>query len=143
MLHEKTGLPCAIPEAGWRFAKPEEMQRQIEIGLVEFREDHTQPPFREAHLLPTPHELADERDDDDEVDAVDAGLLVMPSIIQKQAQVSVRLLRKIFDGKQVFPNPKDHEVLMRLIGYVTGPNDIILDSFAGSGSTGHAVLQLN
>jgi hypothetical protein len=32
---------------------------------------------------------------------------------------------------------------MRLIRYVTGPDDLILDSFAGSGSTGHAVLQLN
>ena len=67
----------------------------------------------------------------------------MPSVIYKQAQVSVKLLRKLFDGRKVFPNPKDHEVLMRLIRYVTGPDDLVLDSFAGSGSTGHAVLQLN
>jgi hypothetical protein len=32
---------------------------------------------------------------------------------------------------------------MRLIRYVTGPDDVILDSFAGSGTTAHAVLQLN
>lgn len=141
--HPVTGKPCAVPEAGWRFAKPEEMQRQIRAGLVEFREDHTQPPFRKAHLLPTPEEALNDTDDGEEGDGQEAGLLVMPSVFQKQAQVSVKLLRKIFGGKQVFPNPKDHEVLMRLISYVTGPDDIILDSFGGSGSTAHAVLQLN
>ncbi len=147
VIHPRTGSPCNVPEAGWRFATPEEMQRQIELGLVVFREDHTQPPFRKAHLLPTPDELGangnGSGENAEEVAEEEAGLLVMPSVIQKQAQVSVRLLRNIFDGRRVFPNPKDHEVLMRLIRYVTGPDDLILDSFAGSGSTGHAVLQLN
>lgn len=67
----------------------------------------------------------------------------MPSVIHKQAQVSVKLLRAIFEGKRVFENPKDHEVITRLLRYVTKPYDLILDSFAGSGTTGHAVLQSN
>ena len=48
-------------------------------------------------------------------------------------------------GAKVFENPKDHEVLARIIRYVTAPDsgDIILDSFAGSGTTAHAVLALN
>jgi adenine-specific DNA-methyltransferase len=147
VIHPATKLPCKVPERGWGFATQEEMQRQIKVGLVEFREDHTQPPFRKAHLLPTPDELTNGQDDldadEDTSDDDEAGLLVMPSIIQKQAQVAVKLLRKIFEGKKVFPNPKDHEVIMRLIRYVTGPDDLILDSFAGSGPTGHAVLQSN
>lgn len=147
VTHPRTGLPCKVPERGWGFATPEEMQRQIKIGLVEFREDHTQPPFRKAHLLPIPEEFPDTEVDetitDDGSDDQEAGLLVMPSYIHKQAQVSVRLLRKIFDGKKVFPNPKDHEVIIRLLRYITGPDDTILDSFAGSGTTGHAVLQIN
>lgn len=145
--HPRTGLPCKVPERGWGFATAEEMQRQINIGLVEFRDDHTQPPFRKAHLLPIPEEMSYAEDSEEttenESDDQEAGLLVMPSYIHKQAQVSVKLLRKIFDGKKVFPNPKDHEVIMRLIRYVTGPADIILDSFAGSGTTAHAVLQIN
>jgi len=145
--HPNTGLPCKVPERGWGFATAEEMQRQIKIGLVEFRDDHTQPPFRKAHLLPIPEEMSDADDSedaaDDDSDDQEAGLLVMPSYIHRQAQVSVKLLRKIFDGKKVFPNPKDHEVIMRLIRYVTGPDDIILDSFAGSGTSAHAVLQIN
>jgi hypothetical protein len=46
-------------------------------------------------------------------------------------------------GKKVFENPKDYEVIARLVRYITKPGDIILDSFAGSGTTGHAVLQQN
>jgi len=148
VLHPTTGIPCKVPERGWGFATPEEMNRQIAMGLVEFRADHTTPPFRKAHLLPTPDEI-DANNNTELEDSVTeendeaAGLLVMPSIIQKQAQVSVKLLRKIFDGRKVFQNPKDHEVIMRLIRYVTAPDSLILDSFSGSGTTGHAVLQLN
>lgn len=142
VIHESTQLPCKVPERGWGFATSKEMQRQIDIGLVVFREDHMQPPFRKAHLLPIPEETEGE-EEAEEADDSEAGLLVMPSVIHKQAQVSVKLLRKIFEGQKVFPNPKDHEVIMRLIRYVTGPNDLILDSFGGSGTTGHAVLQIN
>jgi len=145
VIHPTTGISCKVPERGWGFATPEEMQRQINIGLVVFRGDHTQPPFRKAHLLPVTEEIDEKEDDVDSEENIDedAGLLVMPSVIQKQAQVSVRLLRNIFDGRKVFPNPKDHEVIQRLIRYVTAPGDLVLDSFAGSGTTGHAVLQLN
>jgi adenine-specific DNA-methyltransferase len=52
-------------------------------------------------------------------------------------------LKKIF-GKKVFENPKSIDLIKRLIKFVTDdPNAIILDSFAGSGTTGHAVLKLN
>jgi adenine-specific DNA-methyltransferase len=48
-------------------------------------------------------------------------------------------------GDKKFDNPKDHEVLERIINYVTNgdKNALILDSFAGSGTTAHAVLDLN
>ncbi|MDA8141530.1 MAG: DNA methyltransferase, partial [Desulfobacteraceae bacterium] len=60
-----------------------------------------------------------------------------------QSQVVVKFLRNIFGGQKVFENPKDHEVLMRLMKYITSPNDLILDSFSGTGSIGHATLQAN
>lgn len=106
------------------------MQEQIDQGLVQFRADHTEPPFRKAYLA---------NDDADE----DSSLSVMPSLIQKQAQVAIRTLRDLFDGEDVFENPKDHEVIARLIKYVTRPGSLILDSFGGSGTTGHSVFDLN
>ena len=44
-----------------------------------------------------------------------------------------------------FPNPKRTDLIKRIINYATisDENDIILDSFAGSGTTAHAVLALN
>ncbi len=47
-------------------------------------------------------------------------------------------------GKGVVGNPKGTKLLKRIIQVANiGPDDIILDSFAGSGTTGHAVLALN
>ncbi len=158
VIHPVTGQPCKVPERGWIFPTLERMQQQIDWGLVVFREDHTQPPFRKAHLRPIAEELeedalaqiagdtfenADELVADDDSEAI-VGLQVMPSVIYKQSQVAVRYLRDLM-GAKVFDNPKDHEVIMRLLRYCTEPDkgDIVLDSFAGSGTTGQAVLQLN
>jgi len=48
-------------------------------------------------------------------------------------------------GADVFDYPKDTAVLARWIGAITrdNPHAVILDFFAGSGSTGHAVMELN
>ncbi|MDD3050267.1 MAG: site-specific DNA-methyltransferase [Candidatus Cloacimonetes bacterium] len=46
-------------------------------------------------------------------------------------------------GKGIFTNPKPTELIRRCINTIIQPNDIILDFFAGSGTTGHAVMQLN
>ena len=46
-------------------------------------------------------------------------------------------------GKGVFEYPKDHEIIKRMINYVTSQDAIVLDFFSGSASTAHAVIQLN
>lgn len=52
---------------------------------------------------------------------------------------------KIFvNGEDIFKNPKPSCLIKDLIKMVcTNPSSIILDFFAGSGTTGHAVLDLN
>jgi adenine-specific DNA-methyltransferase len=57
VLHPLTKLPCKVPERGWIYSTPEEMQRQIKLGLVEFRADHTEPPFRKAHIRPISEDI--------------------------------------------------------------------------------------
>lgn len=47
-----------------------------------------------------------------------------------------------FDGK-AFDNPKPVELLLRIIGMSTHRDSIVLDAFAGSGTTGEAVLAQN
>jgi adenine-specific DNA-methyltransferase len=51
-------------------------------------------------------------------------------------------LESIFKEK-VFDFPKSSELISFLLNLVTKEDDIILDSFAGSGTTAHAVLSLN
>ena len=54
-----------------------------------------------------------------------------------------RQLREIFGEGGVFPQPKPVELVKYLIGLLRDPEAIVLDSFAGSGTTGQAVLELN
>ena len=55
-----------------------------------------------------------------------------------------KLIKTIFsDQKQPFDNPKALGLLKRIITLGAGKDAIILDSFAGSGTTAQAVLELN
>jgi len=51
-------------------------------------------------------------------------------------------LKEIF-GKAVFDNPKPTRLIERILRIATNPGDIILDFFAGSGTTAQAVMNLN
>tara|TARA_Y100000590_G_scaffold113414_1_gene129312 strand:+ start:141 stop:1868 length:1728 start_codon:yes stop_codon:yes gene_type:complete len=51
-------------------------------------------------------------------------------------------LKKIIPS-ETFATPKPVRLMKKIINMVSSGNDIILDSFAGSGTTGHAVLELN
>ena len=52
-------------------------------------------------------------------------------------------LQKIFEGKTVFDFPKPMRLIKSLLTVASRNDDIILDSFAGTGTTAHAVLALN
>ena len=52
-------------------------------------------------------------------------------------------LISIFNNKKVFDYPKDVSLIEYIINFLCHSGDIILDSFAGSGTTAHAVLNLN
>lgn len=49
----------------------------------------------------------------------------------------------IFGSKTVFDYPKPVRLIQRIVQVTTQKNSIILDSFAGSGTTAHAVLNMN
>lgn len=46
-------------------------------------------------------------------------------------------------SEDLFITPKPVQLIERIIQIASNPGDIILDSFAGSGTTGHAVLKVN
>jgi adenine-specific DNA-methyltransferase len=54
-----------------------------------------------------------------------------------------RDLRTLFEGKKIFDFPKPLELIKRVITISAETNSILLDFFAGSGTTAHATIQLN
>lgn len=64
------------------------------------------------------------------------------SVIYQPARSASERLSRLM-GRQVFEFPKDEFVIKTLIEMATEKDSVILDSFAGSGTTAHAVLALN
>lgn len=124
VLHPKTGKPCKVPASGWRYSE-EEMNRLIAEGRVAFKANHNYTPRIITYL----HEMESE---------------VQTSVISKVGQRAVEVVEAIL-GKGVFKNPKDHEILAELFNLVTwrDKNAVILDAYGGSGTSGHAVIEMN
>lgn len=73
---------------------------------------------------------------------------ITPMTIWKYSEVghsqdATKRLKEIFDGKAVFDYPKSVDLVKRCFELYSAKDSIILDSFAGSGTTAHAVLNLN
>ncbi len=52
-------------------------------------------------------------------------------------------IKAIFAGKMPFDTPKPTRLIERVLQIAAGDDALVLDSFAGSGTTAHAVLRLN
>ena len=52
-------------------------------------------------------------------------------------------IQSIFLTQTAFDTPKPTRLIERILQIATNPGDLVLDSFAGSGTTGHAVLKMN
>ncbi|MDA8638696.1 site-specific DNA-methyltransferase [Candidatus Poseidonia alphae] len=124
VIHPETGLPVKQSIRGWIYPKQKTMLEAIENDLVHFGPDETTVPQGKTYLKKTERQ-------------------VLGSVFYCDRRAAVKRLRKLMEGNEVFDFPKDEFVLMNIIEAFTNPGDIIMDVFGGSGTTGHAVLQLN
>lgn len=123
VIHPDTGKPCTQPMMGYRFPETT-MERLITEGRILFGEDETK-------LVELKVYVEDYR-------------AKLPSLIELDGRVGTNELKAIFPGnKRPFDFPKPTALIEELISFTTEGDDIVLDSFAGSGTTGHAVLKLN
>ena len=111
----------------WRVGR-KKMKSLINDELIEWVEDN--------NGIWTPYEKV-------YYDGDDVKTLKNRSIYYSVAETgdATRLLTKIFGKKDVFENPKPIELIKELLSH--SQNAIVLDFFAGSASTGHAVLDMN
>ena len=73
---------------------------------------------------------------------------ITPMTIWKHTEVdhsqgATQKLAKLFDGKKYFDYPKPVTLIERCLQLYSDKDSIILDFFSGSGTTAHAVMQLN
>ena len=58
-------------------------------------------------------------------------------------QDAKKQVKSIFEGDTPFDTPKPYQLIERILKIATVPDSVVLDSFAGSGTTAHAVLNMN
>jgi adenine-specific DNA-methyltransferase len=123
LIHPRTKKVCKEPASGWRY--PEETMRQrVKDDLVHFGTDHSTVPCNKTYLK-------------------DAEMQSITSVKFRDGRGASNRLKTLF-GEKVFTNPKD-EILLKDIfkALNVGGQDLVLDFFAGSGSTAHAIFELN
>ncbi|WP_256656616.1 site-specific DNA-methyltransferase [Pseudomonas sp. C 49-2] len=122
--HETTGKPCKIPSRGWVWPTYERMKEEIDAGNISFGIDETTIPSVRRNLF--------EKNDQ-----------VMRSVQFSYAQKASQDFAALFDGKSIFQNPKSYRDMQKITEYFSDNGDIVLDFFAGSGTTAHGVMLAN
>jgi len=122
IINPSTGEECIIPNRGWGKSH-EELLRLQEEDLIWYGSDTTPPGYK------------------DYITAEDTS--VPDSFWYYDNSIDTKWIRKEFK-KMVFENPKPLEMIKTMIELLDiQNNDIVLDFFAGSGTTAHAVMALN
>lgn len=126
LINEKTGVNYGKPKLGWRYDK-NTMKRLIEEDRILWPEKETGRPRRKVFLS--------------ELSGDTTGF---SSVIQKKifTRNGTAELAELFDNK-LFDFPKPAELVKQFVKQGADDDSIILDFFAGSGTTAHAVAQLN
>lgn len=122
--HPVTGNPCKLPKSGWRYPTKKRFDEEVKKGRIVFGPDESTVPRVRTNLF--------ENNDQ-----------VLTSVRYSYAQTATLEFENIFDGDRVFENPKNYKDISLLVNYLSGPEDIVMDFFAGSGSTAHGVMHAN
>lgn len=122
IFHPVTHLPCPKPANGWRWPKDTFLAYDRQ-GEIEWGKDHTTQPHVKKRI--------------------GTSMEYLRTLIYEDNRGTTKALADIFGGEKRFDNPKPQTVLSRIIDFVSDKSDVILDFFAGSGTTLHAVMQLN
>lgn len=123
VLHPVTNKPVKVPSRGWMTSDPKKMQEWIQDELVHFGPDETNVPCIKSYLK-------------------DKEFQTPYSVFYQDGRAASKRLRALMDG-DCFDFPKDEFVLQELIEMLTEGNDLVIDFFAGSATTAHAVLAQN
>ena len=66
----------------------------------------------------------------------------LSSVITLDGRSGANIIRSLFDNINVFKNPKTPAILEEFFPFVLSDGDVVLDFFAGSSTTAHAIMDL-
>ena len=112
----------------WRTSK-EKLQIMIEENRVWFGEDGDNTPRIKRFLTET------------QQGRVPVTMWFYKEVGHNQAAAAE--VKKLFDGKKYFDYPKPVSLIKHILQIASSKEDLILDFFSGSGSTAHAIMELN
>ena len=121
-----SGKTISPPSNGWRWSK-ETVARKISSGEIVFSKDETRI-IRKIYL-----ETVEGRTPETIWFGKDVGT----------TRDAAEELKDLFNGINYFDTPKPTNLIKSIIPLVVEESEIVLDFFAGSGTTGHAVMELN
>lgn len=121
IINPETNIPCVIPERGWGKSHEELIRLQTE-NLIWYGDENTPPGMK------------------DYINADD--MSVPDNFWYYDNSIDTRWIKSTF-GALIFENPKPVEMIRNIIEMSTKEEDIILDYFGGSGTTGHSIFELN
>jgi adenine-specific DNA-methyltransferase len=131
LIDPKTGKQYQPnPRRVWAFIPPS-MDRLISENRIFFPEDTSKRPMQIKYL----------RELKSDLNPFTSILMDLPDPVGLNSE-GTKILQDIF-GNRIFDYPKPISLVQNLISQLTDENDVVLDSFAGSGTTAHAVLNLN
>lgn len=145
LKHPKTGTGYWPPTGRvWGFYPPT-MEKKVAADLIIFPEDYPNKKLTTPRLKSYPEDAKRDRkplstwvfEQNQEIDSLETAFMQTA-----KNEEGTRLLKQLFNAA-VFTYAKPLSLIQSLIGQFTKEDDIILDSFAGSGTTGHAVLNQN
>lgn len=123
VLHPITQRAVKIPKSGWRYSEPSTFWDRYKAGNIAFGEDESTVPGVVYYLF-------------------ESNSQVMGSSFWSYAQTASDDFSAIM-GEGKFDNPKNYKDIARITSYLGFKNSLIMDYFGGSGTTGHAVINLN
>lgn len=123
VVNPNTGNSVAVPSRGWGVSE-ETFLELIETDNIIWGATDKQQPLKKLYLKDTPDQ-------------------VVRTVMNLPSRSPERLLHHILGKEISYAQSKDLDFMKYLIEVFTGENALIMDFFAGSGTTGHAVLELN
>ena len=81
--------------------------------------------------------------DEDYDEPIDIGTTSWDDHVSGKSQTGIKELKAIVGGNQPFETVKPLQLFMKIVQLWCPPGGLVVDPFAGSGTTGHAVLALN